>query len=394
MNKFRFMTAVLVVTTALGVPGHAGPARLERGRVVALPATAQWFQAPEGRRQGLAFARQAPAGIDNRAVYLLELTPGADYTLGLRYRAEGLQKPVVRLYSNWPGDPGAKSYKFPTGPVVRTDPAKVEYRWRLSVSPRSQGNLAFLAVEFGNGFSGREGSSGYALYLATPAARPENLLGTGITYLRGPSDLMLSGQVDTAAYVVEFPYSGGWDNGHRGGRHSGDLIINGDFSRGLEGWEMLSSGESNGGQVSVGKSGLHLGNIAPGTFAGVRQPLKRYIGDAGSLWLAAALMFDGREGGRDLTRGEAPVLEIGICYVDVEGRRHCGEDAYRRSFIPDLGQRENEDARAIGSGRWFRFEDEITALSPKPEVLESVIIKGFNLSAIEAWVDPIALTVK
>jgi len=337
------IAGLLTVPMTLTLPANAGSDQAGRGRVVMLPATSQWYEGVAGHRQGSALSRQGTFGNGNRAVYLLELSPGADYTLGLRYPADSPMKPSVLLYDQWPGDPGAKRYKFPMGPVLRTNYEKVEYRWRLAVSPRSEGSLAFLVVDAKQGFSGKEGPFRYFLYLTTPSLSPMRQAAEGITYLRGPSDLKLFGQADSVQYVVEYPYRKREENRRR--EHEGELIRNGDFRRGLRFWEEMSSehGSKANGQVSLGKDGLRLGNIAEGEFAGVRQSIKRYVREAQSLMFTSDLMLSG-PASRDLKKNdESPSLQISICYVDEKEQEHCGENAYRFTFTTDSGRYKNRE---------------------------------------------------
>ncbi len=389
------MIAVLL-TAAMTLPAHGRSDQQNRGRVTLLPATSEWFEGRSDYRQGSALSRQGTFGNGHRAVYLMELAPGVDYTLGMRYPADSARKPSVLLFDNWPGEPGAKRYKFPMGPVVRTNYEKVEYRWRLAVSPRSEGSLAFIVVESKKSFSGQDGPFRYSLYLTTPSLSPMHQVGEGITYLRGPSDLMLSGQVDTVRFVVEYPYSRKHDKRRPDRDYEGNLIRNGDFRRGLRSWETVSSDRKSvvSGQVSVGDEGLHLGNVDPGEFAGVRQSIKRYVKDARSLLLTSDLRLD-RPASRDLLQsGDSPILQISICYVDEKGGEHCGKDAYRRNFTTTGRRSERSQSIEVENGRWYRFEEEIMDLSPRPGVIESVSITGIGLKDSEAWVDSISLVVR
>ena len=406
MKSFaRITIALAVLLLALPTAGRAdGGGSAARWRVMELPGTGSWFEgrmsdqpgSVPGHQRGSALGRGSAFGNGHYSIYLLNLTPGADYTLGLRYPADSRTRLAVTLFDRWPGDPQAKRYQLSTGPVVLTNPDWIEYRWRIGVSGRSQGNLAFAVVQAGPGIAGANGRFRHFMYLTTPAIQPKNLLGSGITYLRGPSDLMLPEQVDTTMYVVEYPFHPGRGGTPYGHERAGNLIRNGDFKRSLDDWKLLSSDKDQGavGTVAVGRNGLRLAGIEPGKQAGVRQDLRRYVGDAGSVLLSATLLFDQQTSGQKAGGEGAPLLAVSLCYVDVKGGRHCGDAAYRRYFTPAAGRSERDNVVPVGVGRWYSFEDDLMDVSPKPEVIESVNIEGINLPGSEAWVGFISLTAR
>ncbi|MFV1956939.1 MAG: hypothetical protein ACC669_04175 [bacterium] len=396
MKRSQAVMIAVLLTAAMTLPAHASSYRQNKGRVTLLPATSEWFEARSDYRPGSALGRNGAFGKGYYSIYLMDLAPGTDYTLGLRYPADSAQKPAVLLFDNWPGEPGAKRYKFPMGPVVRTNYEKIEYRWRLAVSPRSEGSLAFLVVESKQNFSGTADPFRYFIYLTTPAISPIRQIGEGITYLRGPSDLILPEPSGTVQYVVEYPYTMTGDRRGREFDSDGNLIKNGNFSRGLRYWEVAASDSSaNGsGQVSVGNDGLRLGNVNPGESAGVRQSIKRYVRDARSLLFSSNLKIDDPTSMRLRQSDDNPMLQISICYVDKKGNEHCGEDAYRRNFTTTGKRSKNSRWIEVENGRWYRFEEEIMDLFPKPNVIESVSVTGIGLKDTEAWIDSISLVVR
>lgn len=383
----------LLLTVTGALPVNAGSNQHGKGRAILLPVTSQWYEGTADHQHGSALSRQGTFGNDNRSVYLMELAPGTDFTLGMRYPAVSHQKPHVALFDRWPGEAGAKRYKLPMGPALKTNYEKIEYRWRFAVSPRSEGSLAFLVVDSRQSFSGKEGPFRYSLYLTTPSISPMKQMGEGITYLRGPSDLMLPGQIDAALYSVEYPYS---RKGMGRRDREGELIRNGDFRRGLKSWKTVSSGTKSdaGGQVSVGNDGLRLSNVGPDEFAGVRQSIKRYVRDALSLLFTSELRFD-RPASRDLEKNdESPNLQISICYVDEKGVERCGKKAFRTNFIITDRRSESSQSIEVENGRWYRFEEELMNFDPRPEVIVSVSIVAVGLKDSEAWIDSISLVVR
>lgn len=391
------MIAVLLVA-AMTLPAHANSYWQGKGRVSLLPATSEWFKGRMDYQPGSAMNRNGAFGRGYNTIYLVDLAPGADYTLGLRYPANSKSKPSVLLFDRWPMDPKAKHYKLPMGPVLLTNLEKIEYRWRLAVSPRSKGRLAFLLVEAKPGFSGPADPFRYFIYLTTPAISPIRQIGEGITYLRGPSDLMLAEPSQTAEYIVEYPYRRtGPDQDHRSGRRSeGNLISNGRFDKGLEGWEVLpgNSATETSGRVAVGNEGLRLWSDDPEARPGVRQTISRYIQDASSLRLTAELKIDSEPSGRFRDNHETPALEITICYQDKRGTEHCGESAYRQVFSTIRNPQQTEQLIKVKEGKWYRFEDELMDLDPRPVVIESIRLAGKGLKGSEAWIESVYLTAR
>ena len=62
-------------------------------------------------------------------LYTIALIPGRHYTLGLACPAYARDVAVV-LFDRWPAAAGARMYSLPMGPRVRSNPRRVEYRWR------------------------------------------------------------------------------------------------------------------------------------------------------------------------------------------------------------------------------------------------------------------------
>ena len=388
MKRSQAIMIAALLIAAMTLPTHANSDRQNKGRVTLLPATSEWFEGGSDYRQGSALSRQGTFGNGHRAVYLMKLAPGVDYTLGLRYPADSRAKPAVTLFDRWPGDPQAKRYKLSTGPLVLTNPDWIEYRWRIAVSGRSRGNLAFAVVEAKPGFSGSRGRFRHFVYLATPAIQPKNRLGTGITYLRGPSDLMLAEASGIVQYVVEYPYErSGSRHEHRDyGRNGDDLINNGDFRRGIQEWDVFSEGSdpAAGDHVAFGDDGLRIWNGGEPVPSGVRQTIRRDVQNAESLVLEMELRIDQDSDASAHT--DAAALELTVCYLDSEGKDHCGEDAYRVSFTTHRVGRGAEKIVRANKGEWFQFQDELMDLDPSPQVVKSVAISGARGLRQDVWI--------
>lgn len=395
----RNTIALAVFLMVLPIAGRADQGRHpSQRRALQLPATGQWYEGQGFKRESTALDRSASLGNGYNIIYLADLEPGLDYTLGLRYPADAGHELSVDLFDRWPFDPKAKRFKLSMGPVVRTDPDWIEYRWRLSVSGRSLGNVAFISVEARPRGVGPANRFRHFMYLTTPAVRPMNQFGTGITYLRGPSDLLLPQTTNAVGYVIEYPYeqAGSRHNRQNERRSDGDLIFNGDFQKGLQGWEMFSEGEEPGAgsRVAVGDDGLRLRSEDPEARQGVRQAIQRYVRNAHSLRLTAGLRMDSGSSKRFRKKGEPAVVEISICYQDTEGAKHCDASAYRRTFTTDSTPLQAGEVIRAAEGERYLYEDELMDLDPRLDVVESISITGEGPRDSEAWIDAVHLIVR
>jgi len=231
------------------------------------------------------------------------------------------------------------------------------------------------------------------MYLVTPAVKPMNQFGTGITYLRGPSDLLLRESTGAVEYALEDPYqtTGTPLDGPNEWRPASGLIFNGDFAQGLEGWEMFSDDEDSAASdhLATGRDGLRLWSGRQAAPSGVRQAVQRDVQSARSLALVMTLRID-RESKQVAGTGAA-AMELAICYVDDEGADHCGPGAYRVRFSTRSALEGPEGSVHAEAGLWFTFEDELMDLDPRPRVVKSVSITGGLGPEQDAWVRRIQL---
>ena len=391
----RITITLALFLLALPVSGKAEPGRHSgQKRAWQLPATGQWYEGQGFNRAYTPLDRASKFGSGYNIIYLADLEPGLDYTLGLRYPTSTGANPSITLSDRWPFDPEAKHYKLPMGPVVRTDPDWIEYRWRLEVSGRSQGNLAFIVVEPNPRGAASSNRFRHFMYLVTPSVRPMNQLGSGITYLRGPSDLFLHQTTNTAGYVIEYPYgrTGSRHNRQDNRRANGNLIVNGDFRQGLQGWKIFSEqGDAAAvDHVATGREGLRIWSDGQAVRSGVRQTIQRDVHDAQSLVLEMDFRIDQNSGSS--SRAEIPAVELTICYLDVKGNDHCGKEAYRARFTTHRAARSADGSVRVNLGKWFPFEDELINLNPRPQVVKSVAVAGGQSPGQEVWIRRIHLT--
>lgn len=396
MNPVARITLVLAVfLLVLPIAGRSEQGRHpSQQRALQLPATGQWYEGLGFDQAGTSLGRGGPLGNGYTTIYLANLEPGLDYTLGLRYPADTRNKIAVELFDRWPYDPKARRFKLAMGPVVRTDPDQIEYRWRLGVSGRSQGNIAFVVVQAGSRGVGSANRFRHFMYLTTPAIRPMNQVGTGITYLRGPSDLLLHRTTGPVEYVIEYPYERTGSRHYRQDewRADGDLIFNGDFRQGLQGWDVFSEqGDAAAvDHVATGREGLRIWGNGQALRSGVRQMIQRDVQGVDSLVLEMDLRII--KDSRVISGDAAAAAELIVCYLDAEGKNHCGDKAYRVRFTTHRLARRGDGTVRVKAGEWFPFQDELMNLDPRPRVIKSVAITGGQSPGQSAWISQIHLT--
>lgn len=376
-----------LVAGALAHGSHAHTRSAERGVsgvVYRLQPSGTWHARWLGSGSSHAVGESWLQGT-HRTVYVADVMPGQNYDLGLRLRAELNTRVRVAVYDRIPWSPEAKRHELPMGPVVRTALPEVEYRWHISISPRSEGRSMFVSVEAMPGSGGQWREMWHAIYLARAPQRPMDMPGRGVTYLGGPDDLVLAASSEHLKMmeVVSGPAAPG--SAAAGQGWMPNLIPNGEFRRGLEGWTLMPEQDSTvSGRVAVDEDGLIISGGRGASPVGVRQVLQRRVIPGQPLFLRMAIRLD-RDPMADSAGTVAP-LELAVCYLDKKGREHCGARAYRRQFVTAAFRAAGEDLVWIPRSAWYEFEDDIGRLTPAPVVITSISITGGEVAGDVAHV--------
>lgn len=358
-------------------------------KVRGISANGHWIDAPDSYRPN-SHRHRGSGAWQGPSLYLLELTPGEDYTLGLRYPAALAGKPRITLFDRWPQDSGAKSYKLATGPVVRTSYEKIEYRWRLAVSSRSQGRFAFLLVDPQPGITGSEKPFRYALYLTTPAISPLHQTGEGITYLRGPQDLLLP-PGEGGNYVVEYPSIDTYplEDMWPPSSDEPNLVRNGDFSQGLAGWQLWPEG---GEGVGLFEGKLRIWSQDSSAASGIVQKIDAKLPGVDSLKLSLDILITAQAEATG-PAGPSP-LQLALCYEDTQGATRCGKNAFRLNFALQL-----DDARTslpsvvnLPQNEWTHYNLDLGILGLNLRRLINIELSGNGAPRREAWVQNVKIS--
>lgn len=317
-------------------------------------------------RTGSPLDRGLNDGSGYVALYAVEVVPGAQYTLQLK-APHSLSHIRAYVVDRWPGDAGARRNPLPTGPVVIAPHARrVTYRWRIGVSARSRGDVLYLLVRYPQD-PGRRSSLAPRIVVFSPPISPMHAAGHGVTYLQGPSGLMLmdDATMTPSMGLAAMPDRFGADR--RGRESSGDLVSNGLFTAGLKNWNPIHADRQGDVGPRVGADGLGL---LPGT--GVRQQLDADVGRDDALVLSADVRVD-----REPHAAAGPAMTIAVCYRDELGHRHCGDQAYRSVFYAGRTPAGRDAHReTVPNGRWHRFRVDLMQVQPRPEHIESISLIG------------------
>lgn len=311
-------------------------------------------------------------------LYAVEVLPGLEYTVQLSV-PHGLKRIRVFLYDRWPMLLKARAVQLPTGPVVVTPRSRrVTYRWRVGISARSTGSLLYVLVHYPRN-PGHHRAYAPRLLVGSPPLGPQHQVGQGITYLQGPRQLVLYGDRAPVAYVFQPAAPASPRQPRPTWTVPGDLISNARFAGGLKNWVPVDSPSGSARGPDVDTAGL----VLPAG-AGVRQQLDADVTGARSLVLWADLRLDAQAGAGDALRHSSPGFSVDICYRDARDQRHCHEGAYEVNFYPGepgsadspLKDKGSGTGELVPSGRWVRYQTDLSELDPAPVRIESIALRA------------------
>ncbi len=376
MRRALKITILLVVFTVLSM---AAVAWAEVFTAVRLPYDGGWYRGEAIYRVATALERSNRFESGYYAIYAATGRPGTTYSFGLRFEDELNRKVKVTLYDRWPLDAAAKPYDLPMGPVLKGQKNTLRYRWRFRLSPRSPEGDLFILVEAHTRGELRRAAFRHRVQLLSPAVEPKDLLGRGVTYLRGPQNFMLAAenQTDGEIYQVLIPA----DEAYRRrmlvagqGQIPGDLIRNGDFQAGLLHWQRMTRDETRSSGFSLGPNGLRLQSKEEDFRAGLYQKLYADVRDARSLWLEIGFRILAETAGGACDT-DTPVF-VTICYEDRQGKAHCADRAFRRAWTTLPLRAGCPEKKRVRKGRWEYLTEDLTRLSPPPAIIRTLSIAG------------------
>lgn len=327
-------------------------------------------------------------------VYLVNILPG-EYSVVLSYPVGTLNlAPAVSIFDRWPYASQARRFDLPMGPTVRTMPKKIEYRWHVGISPKSTSTLLYISVEVP---AGGYGSTAFphSLSIMTPPSMSANTLDRGVTFLTGPTELVLTSQQGAVSYVVERPDQAFDATALPVLPIPGDLVKNGSFKDGLNSWlphrDRIASQDVT--SFSLHDNALKITGSSGKGREGVMQKIGADVKGMATLILRADIKVTEQTlGGTGLNGSDAPIA-IAIGYRDAAGKEVSKDLLFWKGFYA-LSPEEPNKAKAgqkVPKGSWYRCIFDLMQLDPKPATILFISLEGSGWPAREGWIREVHL---
>jgi len=325
-------------------------------------------------------------------LYLVNLLPG-EYTLGLTYPAMN-RRVAVSLFDRWPYDSWSSRIDLPMGPTVRTNYKKIEYRWHMAISPLSTSTTLYIIVEVppsNMGFA----PFPHTVFIMGPPSGPLSTMARGVTFLEGPTNLVLSGEREAVAYIVERPSLAIDQQPLPVFPIPGDLVQNGWFKDGLNHWSPHRNYavSSDVNSFSLQEQGLRIASAKGQNREGILQRIDADVSGAQSLILRADVKVTRQTlGGTGPDGRQAPVA-IAVCYEDINGKEHCRDTLFWRGFfaLAPEGPNQSVNGQKVPEGVWYRYIYDLMQLDPKPKSIKFISLEGSGWPEREGWVREVHL---
>jgi hypothetical protein len=328
-------------------------------------------------------------------IYLVNTFPGS-YSLNFAYPAGDINlKPVVSLFDRWPYDPFAKRYELPMGPKGVKDRNQIEYRWNMGISPSSTSSQLYIAVEVPAGVN----SSIYFphdITISSPVSSPMHTIEKGITYLQGPSNIVLAreGQAELS-YEVDKAEQG-FDTGVLPAMPiKGDLVKNGSFKEGLSYWvphrDRIPA--DNVKTFSLSDGILKIKATNENAREGLVQEINTDVKGAASIVLMADVMVkEQTQAGLGPDGKNAPIALV-VGYKDAAGLDNNSTLVFFKGFysLKSEDTDKNPDGQLVIRDQWYRNIYDLMQLEPKPVFIQYISIEGSGWPAREGWIRDIHL---
>jgi len=347
--------------------------------------------------------RNAPLKQGVHALYIVRLTPGEHYTLGLSY-PDVSRRVSVKLFDQWPFSNQARHTELLTGPIVKTRSDKIEYRWNIGISPRSNSNYLYIVVSSADiGLAAKP--LHHHIYITNPPIKSMNRIGKGITYLHGPSSFMLNPDKERPRHMLLVTNWQGVSSHNYFPQAEqplqGELMRNGEFHEGLNHWQPFVEGGQEQYQdfFALEHGSLKLFDSRHRKRSGVKQIINADVTNASSLMLMADVKISRQSRAGTGPHGRDAPVAISVCYEDVRGMNHCGSSAWWQGFymLDPTGSVKSglpsqvRHGQKVLQNQWYRFATDLMQLSPKPKTIRSISLEGSGWPEREAWVREVHL---
>jgi hypothetical protein len=327
-------------------------------------------------------------------IYLVNVVPGA-YSIALSYPAQDINlKPVVSIFDRWPYDPMARWYDLPMGPMVQPLRKTVEYNWSMGVSPASTSTLLYITVEVPAAAYGTNVFP-HEIYLMSPPTSPMYTTARGVTYLSGPTDLVLTSGQAPVSYVVSSTETKFDPNALPPMPIPGDLVKNGSFRNGLNGWtpHRDRSAADNVQSFSLKDGALKIASTQGSAREGVMQKVDADVTGASSLMMRADVKVTEQTSGGLGPEGRDAPIGIAVGYRDAAGREASRNLVFWQGFYAAASDNPDRDmaGQKVPKGDWYRYMFDLMQLDPKPATILYIWLEGSGWPSREGWIRDVHL---
>jgi len=363
-------------------PGFASVSGATSGYpVVALPADGQLYLGQVDFVDHNPLARGGFAFKGGRdIIYLVDVEPGEAYTFGLRMPNLGRPEMDVMLFDRWPFEAEAKMQHLPTGGTLMSNQDYIEYQWHLGVSAKSPGNLLYIMVELEKPPKAEYRRFPVRAFMAYPAIDPMRSTGRGVTFARGPSNLMLQERDNRVRLVQMAQPEPDWSLDEIPVPAEIGMIHNDRFREGLSSWNILSATQNQKELgVSVGEQGLRLWAKDFNQSAGIEQRFAAQSPLSKTAHLTLELRVDRQtqqENFQDL--GDFPLRVDLICQPTDENPNKTPQQFSRAFSVirPTTPSPLRSMVVQVPLQSWYRYETGLSDWLPQSCRLQDIRLSG------------------
>ena len=314
-------------------------------------------------------------------LYLVKVEPGEDYTFGLRLPNMSLPQMDVVVFDRWPYAKDVKIQHLPTGGTLMGNQDRIEYQWRIGVSAQSPGNLLYLGVDLKKPLKAEYRRFPVRVFMTHPAIDPMHSMGRGVTYARGPGNLMLQERENPVRVVQMAQPEPGWRlSNQQVGAQSQGLIRNDRFQKGLTSWNVYPGTRNNKELgVSVGGQGLRLWSQDLLQSRGVEQLFSPRVRPGPMAHLALELRIDRQTQREKLQVLDAFPLRLDLICQPAEKTPNTTARQFSHVFSivrPEKHSPLNRMVTTIPQNLWYRYDIDLPKVLPQDCLLERIRLTG------------------
>ncbi|MFZ3382350.1 MAG: hypothetical protein WA144_00345 [Candidatus Methanoperedens sp.] len=183
----------------------------------------------------------------------------------------------------------------------------------------------------------------------------------------------------------------------------GELVKNGDFSEGLNGWTIQEwyKPSDGKGEVTEVSDGIRFRSTSGNTHIGIMQTINSDVSGCSALNLRAVIKADEQSLAGTGWNGRESPISVFARYTDVNGVLHgnLGEDPKEQNrmlwaglyYIDPTGKNIADFGIRTQKGEWYTYETDLMKLSPKPRTIDIIGAEGAGWATRDGVVKSISL---